>query len=374
MHPEVVLLNIGLLTLLYAETTSTYFLKKVSFKYSLFLFLRIKTKKNDIVKKLKQLSLSAGNLYNRHLFLRGQTPVPGRLPDASSISSINGTSETICNETVNNIEENIKNISFHVPKHSKPISENNFGHYLAGLIEGCGHFSSQQELIIVFHPLDVSLAYYIKERLGYGSVIFTNKKVKNKIATLRYGDRGSVIFFISSSKSQRDGLKKVINLINGKIRTENKFNQITKNILNHKNFLEFKNKINFIINPGRSSFSSDKQASGSGNKNFFLAESGSAYRINKNHWLAGFSDAVAGFQIKIILRKNRELVRLNFKINQKNDNLLRLIKEFFGGNIGYSQIQDNYYYGSTSFGSAKKVINYLDSFQLLSSKHVNYLK
>ena len=45
-----------------------------------------------------------------------------------------------------------------------------------------------------------------------------------------------------------------------------------------------------------------------------------------------------------------------------------------GGNIGYRKIQDTYYYGSTSFGSAKKVINYFDKFNLLSSKHVNYLK
>ena len=45
-----------------------------------------------------------------------------------------------------------------------------------------------------------------------------------------------------------------------------------------------------------------------------------------------------------------------------------------GGNIGYRKSQDTYYYGSTSFGSAKKVINYFDKFHLLSSKHVNYLK
>ena len=32
------------------------------------------------------------------------------------------------------------------------------------------------------------------------------------------------------------------------------------------------------------------------------------------------------------------------------------------------------YYGSTSFGSAKNVINYFDYFHLLSSKHINYLK
>jgi LAGLIDADG endonuclease len=67
-------------------------------------------------------------------------------------------------------------------------------------------------------------------------------------------------------------------------------------------------------------------------------------------------------------------VRLNFQIDQKKDNLLLLIKEFLGGNIGYRKSQDTYYYGSTSFGSAKNVINYFDNFHLLSSKHINYLK
>ena len=51
-----------------------------------------------------------------------------------------------------------------------------------------------------------------------------------------------------------------------------------------------------------------------------------------------------------------------------------LIKEFFGGNIGYRSSQDTYYYGSTSYGSAKKVINYFDHFHLQSSKHISYLK
>jgi hypothetical protein len=54
--------------------------------------------------------------------------------------------------------------------------------------------------------------------------------------------------------------------------------------------------------------------------------------------------------------------------------LLILIKNFLGGNIGYRKSQDTYYYGSTSFGSAKNVINYFYYFQLLSSKHINYLK
>ena len=51
-----------------------------------------------------------------------------------------------------------------------------------------------------------------------------------------------------------------------------------------------------------------------------------------------------------------------------------LIKNFLGGNIGYRKSQDTYYYNSTSFGSAKKVINYFDKFHMLSSKHINFLK
>ena len=289
-HPEVE--YIGFLTLLFAGTTSIF-----SLKYSFF---------NDIVKKFKQWSKSAGNL-----FIKSET------------------SETLRNETVVNIE-NVKLISVHVPRHLKPVSEDQFGHYLAGLIDGDGHFSTQQQLVIVFHSLDASLAYYIKERLGFGSI----KKVKNKNA---------FILVLAARK----GMEKVINLINGKIRTESKFNQITNNILNHDNFAEFRKTIDF-------KFNSKKDL--------------------KNHWLAGFSDADASFQIKVLNRSNKIEVRLNFQIDQKKDNILLLIKTFLGGNIGYRKSQDTYYYGSTSFGSAKNVINYFDYFHLLSSKHINYLK
>jgi hypothetical protein len=54
--------------------------------------------------------------------------------------------------------------------------------------------------------------------------------------------------------------------------------------------------------------------------------------------------------------------------------VLRLIKNFLGGNIGYRSSQDTYYYRSTSFGVARNVAHYFDTFHLLSSKHTNYLK
>ena len=50
------------------------------------------------------------------------------------------------------------------------------------------------------------------------------------------------------------------------------------------------------------------------------------------------------------------------------------IKNFIGGNIGYRKNQDTYYYGSTSFGSAKNVIEYFNKFNLQSRKHVSYLR
>lgn len=272
----------------------------LSFKYSNYFKV--------IVIKLKQRSRSAGNFikFNK-LIIRKRT------------------SETIRYKSTESV--NIKKISIHVPKHFKPISDFDFGHYLAGLIDGDGHFSKALQLVIVFNELDASLAYFIKSKLGFGNVY----KVKNKKA---------IILVVSN----RTGLLKILNLINGKIRSENKLNQIKNNILSNPYFKSFQIcNLNFDVN-------------------------------FNNYWLSGFSDADASFQIKILTRKNRTEVRLNFQIDQKKEDLLILIKDFLGGNIGYRKSTDTYYYGSTSFGSAKNVINYFDHFQLLSSKHINYLK
>jgi hypothetical protein len=127
------------------------------------------------------------------------------------------------------LTENIKKISVHVPIHLKPLNDVDFGFYLAGLIDGDGHFSSAQQLVIAFHSLDCSLAYYIKKRIGYGQV----KKVKNKNA---------VIFLISTVK----GLKIVLNLINGKLKKKSKLDQIQKNIIISPKFKEF--STTFILN------------------------------------------------------------------------------------------------------------------------------
>ena len=279
--------------MLYAGTPSLY-----SSKYS---FL------NGTVKKLEQKRKSAGNI----LYIK------------------NGTSETLRDGVVVDLE-NVKRVSDHVPKHLKPLNNEQLGYYLAGLIDGDGHFSKAQQLVIVFSSPDAFLAYYLKEKLGYGNV----KKVKDKNAYL----------LIVSNK---EGMLNVINLINGKLRTEHRFNQVVNNVLSHTKYAD--QNINFTIDYS---------------KNF------------DNHWLAGFSDADASFQIKSIKRitRNKPEIRLNFQIDQKSNLLLNMIKEYLGGNIGYRKSQDTYSYNSSTYGSARKVINYFDKYHLQSRKHVDYLK
>ena len=72
--------------------------------------------------------------------------------------------------------------------------------------------------------------------------------------------------------------------------------------------------------------------------------------------------------------KEKVEIRLNFQIDQKEKEILSSINKYLGGNIGYRKSQETYYYGSTSFASAKNVINYFDNYHLLSTKYMNYLK
>lgn len=61
-------------------------------------------------------------------------------------------------------------------------------------------------------------------------------------------------------------------------------------------------------------------------------------------------------------------------MDQKTSDLLVLIQNYFnGGYIGYRSKNDTYYFGTTSFSRAYNVIQYFDTFNILSSKHFNYL-
>jgi hypothetical protein len=290
-HPEVLRrnLDVGLVMSLFAGTTSL-----TSFKYS--------SAPDAIVKKLKRWSQSAGN------------PEDG------------GSSETIRD----GIEETIHFVSDHVPTHRRPTSEEDFGHYLAGLIDGDGHFSTGRALAISFHPNDIPLAYFIKSSLGFGSV-YTVK------------DRFAVTFRIGSYA----GMLRVMSLVNGKLRTKHRYDQAMRNVLSHPSFAEFAAVTSFTLNETP---------------------------LVADYWLCGFTDAEASFQVKMLTRPTRREVRLNFQVDQKTEGILRVIQGYCGGNVYWRRELNAFCYKSASFGVARKVIRYFDQYPMLSYKHVDYLR
>jgi len=258
------------------------------------------------VNLLKQISKPAGNI---------------------NFYSIDSSPETLCTEIVQPAES----ISLHPPVHQKPFSNDDFGHYLAGLIEADGYFGIAKTVSIYFHSFDIGLAYYLRERLGVGYVS-------------RIKDKEAFEFTIYSNT----GVKKILSLVYNKIRCEKKFTQIINNIVNTDGFVDIRQGLPFARNVS----------------NDF-----------NNSWLAGFADADASFQIKLVRRtETKQEARLNFQVNQKTAPLLELIKGQFGGHIGHRKTQDTYYYGTTSFVRARKVIEYFDKFHLQSNKYTNYLK
>lgn len=141
------------------------------------------------------------------------------------------------------------------------------------------------------------------------------------------------------------GLKKVLELVNGKFITENKILQLKK----HKYDSIFDLEI-LSSNP---------------------------HNLLDNHWLAGFADADGCFCITIVNSKtyiSGFSIRLEFKIKQKDPTALKLIKEELGGNLNkFKNPEINCYY-STSFKIAKNIIRYFDNYHLNSSKYIQFIK
>lgn len=244
-----------------------------------------------------------------------------------------------CLIAVNTEKKNFKFISEHVPTHLRPIRDSDFGHYLAGLIDGNGSIGKYQ-VKIPFHKVDVQLAYYIKKRIGYGTV----KKLETNNAYVY-------------SISNREGLKKILNLINGKLRTPFKFDCGLQNILN--------------VYPDPLLLTLRTQL-----KNTFSINTSNDLN---NHWLAGFVDADGSFQVKTLKREkpsggNCLEIRLEMQIDKKTPLLLDLFKSHLGGNVFYDKLNSLYTYSSSSYKSANRIIKYFDKYHLLSSKHVIYLK
>jgi len=221
---------------------------------------------------------------------------------------------------------NVVKISDHLGFHRRPSNDEELGYFLAGLIEGDGSFSDKR-LEIIFHEKDYSLANNIVKKIGFGMIY----KVRNKKA-------------YKLVIRKKEGLKRVIELCNGKFVAPFKINQ-----LHNRQYEKWLNLKILPLNP----------------KGVDL----------KTHWLSGFLDADGNIGIFIANSSTHKLgksVRLEIKISQKNLFLLEKIKEVFGGSISLLKNQDIYKFNITGNVKIRKMINYLDLYHLQSKKYLQF--
>lgn len=218
-------------------------------------------------------------------------------------------------------------ISIHVPKRKDKLTHNEFGYFLAGLIEGDGWFGYKQ-LHIIFAKEDRSLAYYVKKRIGHGNVY----NIKDKQA---------VRYICKTIK----GLSIILSLINGKLVSNYKYDQLIKH--------NYSAIYDIAVLPPLKSLCLD------------------------NYWLAGFTQADGCFHVSVVKSKTHKTghsVRLEYSLKQNDFLPLKLLTDNIKmGNL--SQYSSGIWcYKSTGFKTAVRLINYFDEFNLFAGKYKSYLK
>ena len=227
----------------------------------------------------------------------------------------------------------------HINNYSFPNNDTDFGYMLAGLIEGDGGFGSYC-LVITYHINDAFAAKKLQERIGYGKV----KPLKNVRAVTYY-------------LSEKEGIKKVLNLVNGKFVTENKVNQLRK--------FNFERIYGIPILPPMNT------------------------NLSNNYWLSGFSDADSSLNISVCNNKTHKLgqrVKIKFEIQQKDPTALLVLNNFIKGHLSNStKILKNIdkekekesiikVYSLSSILQIKDIVQYFDKFPLFSTKYIQYYK
>ena len=236
------------------------------------------------------------------------------------IDSIFSESSPVRYHTIKGYIESDLEISDHL-KSRKPDNDYEFSHYLAGLIEGNGIIRSKI-IEINFHLKDITTAFYIKKRIGYGKVI-TLKQEK------------LVKYIVRDDK----GLNFIIDLVNGKFLAQDTVNKLI--LMNY-----FKNKPIKILPPRPLSLD--------------------------NYWLAGFTDALGSFNINLVTENQETDILLSFHLKNKDLDCLQLINNEFSGKIESLNNSDYIYY-TENYSQVKNFIDYFDQYHLLSaSKYTKY--
>lgn len=225
---------------------------------------------------------------------------------------------------IKNKDINLPIISKHIIKRRNNLSNNELAYFLAGLIDGNGWFGKKQ-IHITYSEKDSSLAYYIKRRIGYGSIY----NIKNKKA---------IIYECKNIK----GISVILSLINGKLISICKYQQLINN-----NYTE---DFNIKILPPLHLVSLD------------------------NHWLAGFTQAKGCFHISTVKNKTNTInynVKLELFLRQKDKIPLNLLyKKIKLGNLSKNNL-GVWYYKSTDY---KTLFDYFDKYNVFAEKYKDYIK
>lgn len=251
----------------------------------------------------------------------------------------NNQQETYCvknfafkhySSSVGNNSLKLKNVPItpHQPKlpfKKWPVEE--FGYYLAGLIEGDGHFSKRLE--IIFHQKDLVFINIIRTKIGYGNIYKINDKKAYKLSIGSYS-----------------GLKKIFSLTNGKFVANHKILQFNRLLYDFK-----------LIGP--------------------------SYTVDlSNSWLIGFIAAEGCLQLDIADSKTHisgKSCKIRLQITQKDGLLLDLVKTAlikfgipenkiiirFDGRVHRLKITDRHL-------AIRIIIAYLDKYPMLSAKQLQY--
>lgn len=255
-----------------------------------------------------------------------------------------GPLNKICNKFNNKLNKsNIRN-------YSTKIDKNDLGPYLAGLYEGDGHIWIQKtfsgknhnpRFCITFGLKNEPLAKKLLEIIGSGFI--------------RYKKSDNACVLVISSVA---GLKKVVCLINGNVRTP-KIGQLQALI----NWLNKNHNSNILI--------------------LSICDS----PIFSNAWLSGFIDADGSFSVQYTKKENANKRKISCRLrieqrmidpssNNSYYDILNKIATFLLCNL-LTRVQNstgNQYYTLTasSLESLKVIINYFTKYPLYSSKYLDY--
>lgn len=223
-----------------------------------------------------------------------------------------------------------RNISYNLVlnKHVKPQNSEDFGYWLAGLIDADGHIAKKGDLQITFNSRDLCAAVYIKKVIGFGG-LYEFKRVQ------AYDYRCT----------NKQGLNVISKLILSKLKLPSKINQFNERLAPRLGYFK-------ICQTNESPVSID------------------------NHWFAGFVQGDGSFQIRIRQlqkRSKNHQIEITLNIELKQECILKQIKATFGGFVGYRKSRDTYYYNSINLTNATKLVAYFDKYQVIGPSYRLYL-